>query len=85
MQVFHIVGQQGSRKSTVALALQKAWAADRTCVVVDSEDMSIFFDCDPAMAVAANPTADILILEHLPHRFKGAQHGDLIIRTEVAE
>jgi ABC-type transport system involved in cytochrome bd biosynthesis fused ATPase/permease subunit len=85
MQVFHIVGRHGSRKSTIAMGLQKAWSVDRTCVVVNSDDMNIFFGCDPAKAIAAHCTADILILEHLPDLFKGAQRGDLVIRTEVTE
>lgn len=80
--VIHIVGPQGSGKSTVARALTLLWQGERKrqCVTVDSEAMHVDFKGEVRLAAAANPTAEVLILEHFPSAFRGADPADMLIQ-----
>lgn len=70
MKITHIVGLQGTGKSTLAMlmvsALEKRGAR---CAVEDSEAMSIYYKGSTALAVAANTGVDHLFLEWMPHSF----------------
>lgn len=81
MLVIHIVGPQGSGKSTLAQALTLLWQGKRQCVTVDSDTMCAEFKGEVRQAAAANPTAEVLILEHLPSMFLGADPADWVINA----
>lgn len=80
MKVTHIVGMQGSGKSTIArLIVADLESRGGVCAVVDSDAMHSDFKHDAAAAKAAFPQVEHLFLEsHFDH-FNGAQEGERVI------
>lgn len=86
-QIFHLVGLQGSGKTTLAVLMAQGFFAlkgsvcmlqfDGGCVVRFDPVQGDFFlgkvDEDPAQA-------DVFFIEHLPASFTEANPGDTVIR-----
>lgn len=82
MQVTHIVGWQGTGKSTLAaLMVAPLEARGAVCAVVDGEAMALEYKGDPAAAMAAHAHVDHLFLEYLPQTFRRATPGDKVIHV----
>jgi len=78
-QVFHVVGVQGSGKSTVIRLMAEGFAAaGRKCAGADPE----IFE-DRAGALAAHPDADVVFIEALRLESVKAERGDTVIQIMV--
>ncbi|MFZ3141165.1 hypothetical protein [Polaromonas sp.] len=87
-QVFHLVGVQGSRKTTVAVLMAQGFALrGSVCMLQDGLGGTSLFDAaqgDFTYTGDADPaTADVLFVEHHPDTFAGVKPGDLVMRLHV--
>jgi hypothetical protein len=83
MKVTHIVGLNGTGKSTLArLLVNDLEQRGAVCAVVDSEDTYSLYKCDPAKVVRAHAGIGHLFIEWMPHHFARITPapGDRIIR-----
>lgn len=80
VKVTHIVGWQGTGKSTLAnIIVADMRSRGVSCAVVDSEAMRCDYKSDAAKAAAAHADVQFLVLEHMPDAFTGGRAGDKVI------
>lgn len=87
-QVFHLVGQGGSRKTTVALWLALHFRSiGRVCVLVDCLGGILVLDDKTGDFEPAEPavldTAEVIFYEHYPEHFDGGKPGDVVLNFSV--
>lgn len=87
-QVFHLVGLQGSGKTTLTVAMAH-WHARKGSVCMRKDFLGGYslFDADLGDfyydGFLNAHDADVLFVEHLPSGFTGAKPGETVIRMEA--
>lgn len=91
---FHFVGEAGTRKTTLAVALARSLSGGapwRKCLLV-TEGLPLWFDpltgdFEPGKHAydlqAAIERADVAMVEHFPGNFSGGNPGDVVVYTSI--
>lgn len=87
-QVFHLVGLQGSGKTTLAVAMAHSHARKGSvCMLKDFLGGVSLFDAELGdfyyNGFHNQEQADVLLVEHFPSGFTGANPGETVIRMET--